>query len=76
MYEWFCLHVYKHTTHLPSTRRGQKVVSNALELELQKVVSCHVRAGTGSHLSSLYIKFLVCHLRTLFFAMPPYCRKY
>lgn len=48
MYECFCLHARKHTRCLSGTRRGQKAAANALEPELQKVVSWGGGgAGTG-----------------------------
>ena len=34
------------TMHVPGANRGQKRVSDALELELQVVVSLYVGAGT------------------------------
>lgn len=37
----FCLHVCWYTTCVPNnTLGGQKVLSDSLELELQKVVNC------------------------------------
>lgn len=43
----FCLNICKCTVCLPGTRRGQKRVSEPLELEFQRVVSSHVNAGIG-----------------------------
>jgi hypothetical protein len=41
----FCLHLYMYTMCIPGAQRGQKRVSEALQLKLQIVVSHHVTAG-------------------------------
>ena len=38
------LFVYLCTTYIPGAFRDQKMLTDALELELQTVVSCHVGA--------------------------------
>lgn len=38
-----CLHEFMCTTHLPGGHRGQKQASDALEQELQIVVSCKIQ---------------------------------
>lgn len=39
-------YMYAHVPHVCFVPRGQKKMPDPLELELQKVVSCHVGAGT------------------------------
>ena len=43
-----CLHVYKYTTCVSGVCQVQKRASNPLDLELQRVVSHPVDAGTRS----------------------------
>lgn len=40
-----CMYRHLYTTFAPSAYRGQKKVLGPLELELQIVMSCRVRAG-------------------------------
>lgn len=44
----FCWHVCLCSTCMPDVCRGQKRVSDSPELEVQNVMSQHVRLGTGS----------------------------
>jgi hypothetical protein len=47
-YVHICLYVCTRIKYVPSAFRGQKKMLGVLELELQRVVSCHVGAGNGA----------------------------
>lgn len=46
--EVFCLHVFLYTMGMPCQQRLEEVL-DALELQLQIVVACHVATGDRTH---------------------------
>lgn len=51
----FCLRVCLCTTHVPGALGCQKKASDALECELQVVVSCHMSAGSSLRVDRNFI---------------------
>ena len=47
----FCLHIYLYTMRMNRAHRGHSKVFDALELELQAVVSCRMDAGNQTQSS-------------------------